>query len=364
MSELISVVMPVFHGRAHIEEAIRSIRSQTYKNWELLVIHEYGSNDGSAELVCQIAKVDPRVKLVQNESCLGLAESLNRGIRMAKGGYIARMDADDLSHPQRFEKQVRFLGRHPHISLCGTWQHHFGPNREWVHQTAVSPQACRANLLFSCDMCHSTVMFRRKDFVDRGLFYHPAYLAEDFELWSRAVGVLEFSNIPQVLGEYRWDGDNITAQKMGKLAKEHAGIVAASLQRNLGLAVCEEEKKLLEGWGNPFFAQRNRKVRRQMYQDLETLLRKIWKRNEEVYFYEAQALLRVLYAQWRYAKYREPRNQNQRRAVGCLEDIFTKKRYPDYGLLWREYQSRSVSPGADLKRLVKYLRAGRGNDEW
>lgn len=359
MNPLVSVIMPAYHANAHIRQAIQSIQNQTCHNWELLVIHEYGSNDGTAEIVSRIAEKDPRIQLIRNQTRLGLAESLNRGIRLARGRYIARMDADDLSHPMRFEKQLQYFSGHPQISLCGTWQHHFGPDREWIHKTAASPEECRASLLFSCDLCHSTVMFRKKDFVDRQLFYDKNYLAEDFELWSRAVCMLQFANIPEVLGEYRWSGENITAQKMGRLAKEHAVIVKQALQRNLGLEIREEQEHLLEGWGNPFYAQRDRKIRRKMYLDLDGLLREIYERNQKVRFYEAQALLNALNAKWRYAKYREPENAQRDAKVGSLEEIFSGKPYPDYRLLWREYRSRSVSVKSDLKRLARYFISGK-----
>lgn len=196
-------------------------------------------------------------------------------------------------------------------------------------------------------------MFRRKDFIDRNLFYKKQYLAEDFELWTRAVRELQFANLPEVLGEYRWDGENITARKMDRLAKEHAIIVAKALQTNLGITVPTEQKRLLEGWGNPFYAQKDRKIRRRMYRQLEELLRKIYRINQQNRFYEEQALLAALNAQWRYAKYKEPRNVV--RDAESIDAIFQKNRYPDYGLLWREFQSRSVSVGDDVKRAVRYL---------
>lgn len=352
MNNFISVIMPAFRAKAHISEAVQSIQNQTYPNWELLVIQDL-PDDGTTEIIRKAAANDPRIFLIQNQIKQGIAESLNLGMRLAKGQYIARMDADDLSHRQRFEKQVCFLDSHPNISLCGTWQHHFGRKREWIHKTAVSPERCRANLLFSCDLCHSTVMFRRKDFIDRNLFYKKQYLAEDFELWTRAVRELQFANLPEVLGEYRWDGENITARKMDRLAKEHAIIVAKALQTNLGITVPTEQKRLLEGWGNPFYAQKDRKIRRRMYRQLEELLRKIYRINQQNRFYEEQALLAALNAQWRYAKYKEPRNVV--RDAECIDAIFQKNRYPDYGLLWREFQSRSVSVGDDVKRAVRYL---------
>ena len=140
---------------------------------------------------------------------------------------------------------------------------------------------------------------------------------------------------------------------MDRLAKEHAIIVAKALQTNLGITVPTEQKRLLEGWGNPFYAQKDRKIRRRMYRQLEELLRKIYRINQQNRFYEEQALLAALNAQWRYAKYKEPRNVV--RDAESIDAIFQKNRYPDYGLLWREFQSRSVSVGDDVKRAVRYL---------
>lgn len=353
MHKLISAIMPAYRAEAHIREAIQSIQNQTYQNWELLIIQDL-PDDGTEEIIRKTAAKDSRIRLVQNHARQGIAQSLNLGMRLADGEYIARMDADDLSHKRRFEEQVHFLNSHPQISLCGTWQHHFGQGREWIHKTAVSPDRCRANLLFSCDLCHSTVMFRRQDFIGRKLFYDPNYLAEDFELWSRAVGRLQFANLPKVLGEYRWDGNNITVRNMDSLAKEHAQIVAKALQNNLGITVSAEQKRLLEGWGNPFYAQRNKKARKKMYQELEGLLRQIYSKNRQVRFYEEQALLAALNAQWRYAKYREPRNVA--RDAESIDAIFLKNQHPDYRLLWKEFQSRHVSAGQDVKRAVRYLR--------
>lgn len=132
-------------------------------------------------------------------------------------------------------------------------------------------------------------------------------------------------------------------------------LLMEALQRNLGLEIREEQEHLLEGWGNLFYAQRERKIRQKMYLDLDGLLREIYERNQKVRFYEVQALLNALNAKWRYAKYREPENAQRDAKVGSLEEIFSGKRYSDYRLLWREYRSRSVSVKSDLKRLARYF---------
>ncbi len=161
----ISVLIPVCNSRHYLKQAIQSIQSQTFTDWEMLVINEYSSKDGSAELVRRLAQQDDRIRLIQNKKSLGLAESLNEGMRLASGDYIARMDADDLSFRTRLEKQAAFLDAHPDISLCGTYQRYFGPDISWVHRPALEPERCKASLLFDCDLCHSTVMLRRRDFL-------------------------------------------------------------------------------------------------------------------------------------------------------------------------------------------------------
>ena len=197
---LVTILLPVYNAQAHLSEAIDSILHQTYPYWEMLVINEYGSNDGSYEIANTYAKTDSRIIPFQNEYHLGLAESLNLGIKMANGIYIARMDADDLARADRLEKEVQLMEAQPSIGICGSWQHHFGPHTDWTHRPSSVPEECRANLMFDCDLCHSTLMLRKQIFLDNHLFYNSSYLAEDFELWSRATAVMEITNIPEVLG--------------------------------------------------------------------------------------------------------------------------------------------------------------------
>jgi len=350
----ISVIMPTYNDADFLREAIESIRNQTYQNWELLVINEYGSDLSTTKILQEYESRDKQIKFIQNREKLGLAESLNKGIHIAQGEYIARMDADDISHPTRFEKQVKLLRENPDIGLCGTYQHHFGQHMNWIHMPAVLPEECKANLLFDCDLCHSTVMFRKKVFLDHNLLYDKNYLAEDFELWSRAVRVVKFTNIPEVLGEYRWDGNNISLQKKDILAKENAVIVANALKRNLGIIVPKEDYILLEGWGNPFIAEKDKYLRKKMYERFQYLLIDIYKRNQQRKFYEEQALLNTIASQWRYVRYMEPRNS--RRTVNSLNEIFNPHYIPDYKMMWKVYRERSTSFKDDIRKIWNYLK--------
>src|SRR3989338_10709157 len=114
----ISVIMSVYNGMPYLPEAVKSILNQTYKNFEFIIIDD-ASTDQSTKYLRFLK--DKRIKLIKNSKNLGLAASLNKALKFAKGEYIARMDADDISLPKRFEKQVKFFKKHPSVDICGTW---------------------------------------------------------------------------------------------------------------------------------------------------------------------------------------------------------------------------------------------------
>lgn len=344
----ISVIMPIYNSAKYLNESIESVINQTYKNWELLAINEYGSNDGSADIIREYEKKDLRIRLVQNEVKLGLAESLNKGFRLAKGEYLARLDADDLAHEERFEKQLQYMEEHKNIGICGSYQHHFGVGTDWTHKTPITPDECRASLLFGCDICHSTLMLRKSTVLNNNLFYNNNYLAEDYELWTRAVNVSDFANIPEVLGEYRVGEDNITNEKKEGLNIESGRIVAEQLERNLGYVLPKNKWYYFQGWKNPIDDTDNE--RDQILADIELVLRRIVDINEKRKYYNQACLLNVIAAKWRWLKYGE--EWNQKCSVMCLDEIFDSK--------------YKVSFWMRLKRFMKYnptlsmkMRAGK-----
>lgn len=301
----ISVVIPIYNSREYLRESIESVIAQTYQYWELLAINEFGSDDGSSDIIEEYSRLDLRIKLIQNEERLGLAESLNKGIRMATGEYIARLDADDLAHPDRFRKQVEFMNAHPEVVVCGTYQHHFGVEINWIHRPAITPEQCKANLLFFCDLCHSTIMLRREAIVTNNLWYDKKFLAEDFELWTRVTRVGKIANIPEVLGEYRWGDGNITKEKISRLHEESGNIVACNLDKNLKLKLDDAERACFRNWHNPLKDCVDKKA---FLKKMEQLLRKIYEKNVVEQYYDQQALLNVIGTKWRWIKYNDPFN--------------------------------------------------------
>lgn len=285
----VSVVIPTYNSENYIMDTMYSLLEQDFENTEILVVNEATTSDRTVKCI-KLFK-DPRIQIIQNTDKLGLAESLNKGIKEARGEYIARADADDVYPVDRISKQVKFLDSNPEISIYGSWQRHFG-KRNYIHQPPTSKEEMKASLLFRCEVCHSTVMFRRKDILSLGKLYDSSYLSEDYELWSRAAQTLNFATIPEVLGEYRWNGENITVKKMDLLDTEAQRIVRRNIEQSLGLQIPDEDLILLSGWKNPFECKDgNQKA---LQEREKRLLDQIEAQNKQMRIFDQTALKKVL----------------------------------------------------------------------
>ena len=197
---VVTVLMPVFNNSPYLRVAIESILFQTFRNFEFLLIDD-GSTDDSSRIIQSYA--DSRIILVSNGANMGLVDTLNKGLQLARGRYVARMDADDISHPQRLARQVAYLENHPDVVVCGSWIKGFG-TQHFVKRYPLSDESIRAHLLFESALAHPSIMIRREIFVSHRLFYDNAYSgAEDFELWTRIPRSFKFANIDRVLLLYR-----------------------------------------------------------------------------------------------------------------------------------------------------------------
>jgi glycosyltransferase involved in cell wall biosynthesis len=189
--------MPVSNGEAFLGQAIDSVLTQNFSDFEFLIIDD-GSTDASPAIIRSYA--DPRIHLVHNGKRLGLVESLNNGLDLARGEYIARMDCDDISLPQRLARQVAFMDRHSQIGVCGTWVETIGEPACDLWRYPSDPEIIRCRLLFESVIAHPSVMMRRTLFGKAGLSYSPLYRrAQDYELWVRSAKSFALSNVAAVL---------------------------------------------------------------------------------------------------------------------------------------------------------------------
>lgn len=319
----ISVVMPVYNSALYLKDAIECMINQTYRDWELLAINEYDSNDGSAEMIHNYSKVDKRIILIQNSIKMGLAESLNIGIRRATGEFIARLDADDLSHRTRLEEQIEFMDANPQVGVCGTWQHHFGKN-DWIHCPPPYADKCQTILLFDCNLCHSTVMIRKKVLYDHNLFYDSKYAIEDFEFWSRIMEYAEIINIPEVLGEYRESDTNISHNKMDRINHDSTIIVGNSLKRYFDIELTEQQKAYFVLFEDPFM-NFSKEERLHHEEELKRILYQIFLQNQKKRFCNDAVMMHVLHCVWFRAKYRKMCFNDKIKTYQTFQDIFTEE---------------------------------------
>lgn len=197
----VTVLMAVHNGEPFLAEAIESILGQSFEDFEFLVVED-ASTDASQKLITSFA--DPRLRLISNREQLGLSRSLNKGLEQAAGQYVARMDHDDISLPQRLKMQVDFLDLHADIDVLGTWARTLGlsPQQTWRYPTR--DDEIRSEFIFNSSLVHGSVMLRKETFDHVKLRYDPEVTrAQDYELWIRAAPNVQFANLNTVLLRYR-----------------------------------------------------------------------------------------------------------------------------------------------------------------
>lgn len=201
MSTLVTVIIPAYNVERYIGACLQSILDQTHTHQEILVVND-AATDSTLNVVQQFN--DSRIRVIQNETNLGLAASVNKAIQQAKGVYIARMDADDVAHPQRLQKQVDYLNQHPNVSIVGSAMQSIGYST-YVHQFPQTHEACKAQLLFNVCFGHPTVLIRKSLFEKPENLYREELrqYSEEYELWCRLVDHVRFANVPEVLLDYR-----------------------------------------------------------------------------------------------------------------------------------------------------------------
>ena len=199
LKPIITVLMPVYNAEKYLREAIDSILAQTFEQFEFLIIDD-GSTDSSIEIIRSYN--DPRIRLVLNEENNGISYTLNRGIQLASTELIARMDADDISHPERLERQYAYVQRFPDCSLISCWVRYISDEGRFLRIGGHNPDHYDYLLLFTpAGIFHPTVLYKKSAVMQAGL-YGKKY-AEDFNLWCKLVREHKFVIIPEPLVDYR-----------------------------------------------------------------------------------------------------------------------------------------------------------------
>lgn len=240
----VSIVMPVYNTEIFIKTAIESILQQTLRNFEFIIIDDC-STDGTLQVARIYASTDKRIVIVESEKNEGLVKQLNRGVAMARGKYIARMDGDDISHEERIKIQFEFLEKNKDIGLCSTFFRRFGTIDEPV-QLPIEDKNIKAGLVFSSTICHASVM-ARSELMKEMLYEEGFPAAEDYRLWTKLAFRTNFFNIPFYLYGYRHYGTNSSMTTNVSQSKRSAiTIIQKEYLRSCGIFISQKEFDFLQ----------------------------------------------------------------------------------------------------------------------
>ncbi len=215
-SPAVTVLMTVFNARPYLSASVRSILDQSFRDFEFLIIDD-GSTDGSGDDLRAWAQKDPRVRVMANARNSGQTPCLNQGIAEARGAWIARQDADDISHPERLEKQMRAIAGRPALALLGSngWLADEAGRYQGLINAPCGESAVRWTAIFSNPFLHTAVCFRTADARRLG-GYDPAFrIAQDYDLWLRINAAAPADNLPDRLVTYR-----VHAQSLSNAARD------------------------------------------------------------------------------------------------------------------------------------------------
>ena len=211
----VSIIMPAYNASAFGAEAIESMLEQTFRDFELIILDDASTDDTSDMLH---ARRDPRIYLHRNKTNLGATATLNKLLGMARGKYIARMDADDISNPERLLMQLACMKKNPDLWVCGGFFTYLHPDgRTNLVTIPEENDAIRAGLLFRCNLPHPFVMLNGEKFREHKILYDETKAtAQDYALWLRIAcefPAAKFANLPMILGQYRSHPGSISVRK-------------------------------------------------------------------------------------------------------------------------------------------------------
>jgi len=288
----ISVIMSAYNSEQYLNEAIESILNQTFGNFEFIITDDC-SSDGSFEIIRSYAQKDKRIKYFRNSENLGLTKSLNNMIGTASGKYIARMDADDISMPDRFQKQFEFMENNPQTGVLGTNIIFFG-NYNAESDLPADNEEIKAELLFRDVVMHPAVMIRRSVLDEFKLRYDESFrISQDYDLWSRIICFTECANLPEHLLRYRFVDSNLTNSTNTEYREPFLKRIFINQLKRIGINPSYEEIRY------HIILASKKKISR--FDDLSGImlwLEKIADKNKGTLFYDQAVIESILSKHW------------------------------------------------------------------
>lgn len=237
--EKLSVLLPVYNTRSDwLSIAIESVLNQTHRDFELLLLNDGSTDPDTLATLAAFEKADDRVRLIHNPENMGLPKTLNRGLTLARYDWVARMDGDDISEPQRFEQQVAFLRSHPDITVLGTGVSIFG-DFETVCRNPERHDEIASMMLARCPIAHPSVIFLKDPILASGGYPTDYPNAEDYALWTKLIlrhPEVRFANMSDLLLRYRVNRSRpayIKAQEESTLRIQTVAFAALGVPKQL-----------------------------------------------------------------------------------------------------------------------------------
>jgi Glycosyltransferases involved in cell wall biogenesis len=220
--------MSVLNGERWLSQAVESILQQTLEDFEFIIIND-GSTDGTRDILAEYASTDGRIR-VYHQANLGLISSLNKGCELARGEYIARMDADDVAFPDRFEKQLEFLTRQPAVALLGGGISEVDETGQHLRTLSfpTTSLAIREHLQHGNCFAHPTVMFKKAAFFELGGYRRAFLHAEEYDLWLRMAEKYEVANLTVPVLYYRLHPNQVSGRHLAQQVLSAVGALFAA----------------------------------------------------------------------------------------------------------------------------------------
>lgn len=240
MNPVLSVIMPVYNNEDYLDMSINSILNQSFKNFEFIIVND-GSNLNTRRILNYYKKKDKRIILI-NQKNKGLTVSLNRAIKISRGSIIARQDADDISHKERFAKQINVFRNNKNIVLCGTFAYLINEKNDiikLVTNLPIKDNKIKNQLIYQNCFIHSSTMYSSSIIKKIGLYNKSYKYAQDYECWSRMIPEGIFLNIPKKLISIRVHNNSITFKNVKEQTYSAIQIALNNYRKILKKNKCE-----------------------------------------------------------------------------------------------------------------------------
>ena len=208
---LVSIILPVYNGGKYLKSSIDSVLSQTYKEFELIIIND-GSTDGSIEIINSYS--DERIKLFDHKINIGYVYRLNEGIILSKGKFIARIDSDDLWKSNKLSTQIKAFNNDNNLFFVATDYNKIDEKgKVFFTEKSSNIKGLKNNILKRCFICHSSIIYRKEIIHNVGVYNENIKYAEDYDYWIRILAKYKGLILPEVLTDYRITNESVSSKK-------------------------------------------------------------------------------------------------------------------------------------------------------